>query len=334
MLNLFTLIILAVAIILCLVKGDFQFDGEEYRLRVAAIPLTLVFLGLLIASTATSVDSGTVGVPKAFGKFGEPIGEGLHFVAPWVDVESFDITQQAYTMSAKAAEGQVKGNDAVAITTSDNLTINVDATVLTRVQPDSAEDILRKLGSGYIAKVVRPNSREVIRSAGTSFTALGIVTTDRQAYTAKVRADLEKALKPYNIEVVSVNIRDMPLPGTLRKAIEAKAKAIQDADAKQSKLVEAQLDGDITRTKAQATADSQQIVACGGVSQEITDDNGKKKTIVIPNRGAACDQTQLTPQFLQSEYIKALKDLVDAPNNSTLILPTDSNLTPLLNMGK
>jgi hypothetical protein len=33
---------------------------------------------------------------------------------------------------------------------------------------------------------------------------------------------------------------------------------------------------------------------------------------------------------LQFAYIQALKQLVNSPNNSTIILPFDKNLTPLL----
>jgi hypothetical protein len=37
---------------------------------------------------------------------------------------------------------------------------------------------------------------------------------------------------------------------------------------------------------------------------------------------------QFTPEFLQYTYIQALKALVASPNNSTLVLPFSSNLTP------
>ena len=53
----------------------------------------------------------------------------------------------------------------------------------------------------------------------------------------------------------------------------------------------------------------------------------------MPNPIEECSQAQLTPQYLQYTYIQALKQLVNSPNNSTIILPFDSNLTPLINVG-
>ncbi len=40
----------------------------------------------------------------------------------------------------------------------------------------------------------------------------------------------------------------------------------------------------------------------------------------------------MPPQYLPFTYIQALKQLVNSLNNSTIILPFDQNLTPLLNV--
>jgi prohibitin 1 len=40
----------------------------------------------------------------------------------------------------------------------------------------------------------------------------------------------------------------------------------------------------------------------------------------------------LTQNYLQWYYISQLKDVVTSPNNSTIILPYDQRLTPLLNI--
>jgi hypothetical protein len=53
---------------------------------------------------------------------------------------------------------------------------------------------------------------------------------------------------------------------------------------------------------------------------------------VVPNPIDRCSQAQLTPAYLQFTYIQALKALVNSPNNSTIILPFDQALTPLINV--
>ena len=40
----------------------------------------------------------------------------------------------------------------------------------------------------------------------------------------------------------------------------------------------------------------------------------------------------LTEEYLQYYYIETMKDLVDSPNNSTVILPFDQKLIPMLQM--
>jgi hypothetical protein len=61
--------------------------------------------------------------------------------------------------------------------------------------------------------------------------------------------------------------------------------------------------------------------------------DGEQVQTVVPNALTACSQAQLTQPYLQFTYIQALKALVASPNASTIILPFDQNLTPLINVG-
>lgn len=331
----FILALIIFAIIGALIASrKLDHEDDQTIAKVAGGVLTLIFFIVLGFSTFTTVDSGTVGVTKTFGKYGGTLTEGVNIVAPWTEVVEVNIKNQDYTMSAKSNEGQEQGDDSIKVTSSDQLAIPTDITVLYRVEPSRASDLLREVGDGYETKIVRPNAREIIRDIGAQFDAVSLVTTSRTTFSAKIDTELTRILEPFGIVVTSVNVRDMSLPAALQESITAKATASQLAEQKIAELRREQLQADITRTQAQATADSQQIVACGGKTQDVVGEDGKTKQVVVPNRGAECDQTQLTPAFLQSEYIKALKELVDSPNNSTLILPTDQALTPLINTGK
>lgn len=321
-----------VAIVLA-VMGKREVDDTTVNFRLwAALPFGIALLFLFFTSV-TTVDGGNVGVKKTFGKYEEgTIGPGLHLVAPWSSVTTLDTRTQEYTMSVAPTEGDKAGDDSITATASDQVSVGIDATILYAVTPDSANDLLQKVGKDYQAKLVRPSARTLVRDKATEFTAVELVTTKRQAYAEEVEKALVDKLSPYGITIQDVQIRDMRLPQSIQEAVNSKAAASQKADAKLAELKQAQLDGDIKRTNAKATADSQQIIACGGTEQVVKDDSGKEKSIVVPNTGNNCDQSQLTPEFLQQQYIQAIKELVDAPNNSTLIIPTDQNLTPLLNL--
>jgi regulator of protease activity HflC (stomatin/prohibitin superfamily) len=299
---------------------------------ISILPFSIFFL-ILILTCFTQVDGGHVGVKKVFGAYQSgTVSPGLHIKAPWEDVVSLDTKTQEYTMSASANEGDQQGDDSITTVASDQVTVTIDATVLFAVNPDSANDLLQKVGTDYKEKLVRPSARTLVRDKATEFDSVGLVTSDRQAYATEVEKALEEKLAPYGITIQDVQIRDMGLPQSIQDAINAKSAAAQDAQKKEAELRAASLDADIKRTNAKATADSQQIIACGGVEKVVEGEDGKDKKVVTPNVGANCDQSQLTPEFLQMQYIQALKELVDAPNNSTLVLPTDTDLTPLLNL--
>lgn len=330
------LLIAASVVMLGLGRKTMFKDGmseTDVNFRAFAVIPLLIGLLVLFLSSFTTVDGGYVGVPKTFGSYGTPITEGANFVAPWADVVDVEIRTKEYTMTSKSGEGAQEGDDSVSVTASDQVTIGVDATVLYHVDAGSADKLIKDLGEDYVGKIIRPTSRQVIRDVGTQYAGIDLVTAKRQSYAEQVKEEIVKKVAPYGVTIDDVKIRDMALPPALEESVNAKATAAQAAEQKINELRGAQLQADIDRTKAQATADSQQIVACGGHTETVTTD-GQAKQVVVPNKGDTCDQRQLTPEFLQYAYIQALQGLVNAPNNSTLILPMDQKLTPLLNLNQ
>src|SRR5512136_1148192 len=91
----------------------------------------------------------------------EPIGPGIHFVTPFVEsVDRFATAKQEYTMSGKATEGAVQGDDAVEARTSDGQQVYIDATVRYYADPARVVD-LRRTWQGqdrYITGFVRPTA--------------------------------------------------------------------------------------------------------------------------------------------------------------------------------
>jgi regulator of protease activity HflC (stomatin/prohibitin superfamily) len=106
---------------LALVSGFVVNRSSEqlYRLAVPMriIGLVLIVIGVLTASVK-QVDAGQVGVQKLFGKVQKNVLEsGLNTVNPLVEVITFDIKTQNYTMSAVQDEGDKSGDDAIRVLT-------------------------------------------------------------------------------------------------------------------------------------------------------------------------------------------------------------------------
>jgi regulator of protease activity HflC (stomatin/prohibitin superfamily) len=57
-----------------------------------------------------------------------------------------DVRTQAYTMSATHNEGQVKGDDAIEVLTSDGLTLKLEITVQYRLLPSAAPMVYKTIG--------------------------------------------------------------------------------------------------------------------------------------------------------------------------------------------
>lgn len=302
-------------------KSDANIAGI---VSLGAICLALLFL---LLGSINVVAAGDVDTPVSFGKVGSPMTSGLNWVAPWAEVKTLSIKTANYTMDSNTNEGQHKGNDAVVAHTLDNADVRIDSSVFYHLPPSSAPSIIAKTGTDYEEKIIRPTIRNVIGDVATDFNATDLAASKRNAFEAAVLRRLEKEFQQYGLVVEAVKVRKIELPQGIIDSINAKIKSTQDLLNLQVKLQQASVNADIQRTTAKATADAQQIVACGAHFETV---NGKK--VVLPNNKDNCDQTQLTPAYLQYIYIQALTKIAESKSNSTIVVPYDTKLTPLLNI--
>lgn len=334
-------LVLAFIALVCLFVGllvarrlrhaDEEYEGDAsvitYAFALSAIPAIVL---LTLFSLVRTVPAGHAAVPTTFGKVGHAVGPGVHLASPVSVYHNLNTRQQTYSMVHQAAEGQVAGDDSVNILTQDQANVAVDASVIYRVDQANASGLYSNVGTSYEPNIVRPISRAVIRDSGAGFSTTTL-QSDRASFETKVTEAIRTALKDKGLTVDQVLIRNIALPQGVIDAANAKIAALQQAQAKDNQLLAAQKQAEIDRTDAKAKADSQQILACGGTPTDSNakDANGKEIFVVVPNKGAQCDQSQLSAPYLTLEYIKMLAGLVNSPNHSTLILPSDKIVPPL-----
>ena len=294
-----------------------------------------VFLGTLfaIAFVWTSihvVQPGTVAVPVTIGHAGQPIGAGVHITLPFTTTYAMSTRVQNYTMTSNIGEG-AKGStdDSVAVLGSDGGAANVNATVLYRVNPKQATVVYRTIGKSYATILVRPSARSCIRTQFTLYPMIDAATIDWRKIQSDAASCLKAKIESQGLLLQDFQLREVTLSAQLQTAVNSKVASQQNAEQQKFELATAEQAADITRIQALATADSQQILACGGKAATVAR-NGLVAQTVIPNPIGNCSQAQLTPAYLQFTYIQALKQLVTSQNATTIILPFDKNLTPLL----
>ncbi|MBC8155954.1 MAG: prohibitin family protein [Bacteroidetes bacterium] len=270
-----------------------------------ARPLKLVGIILIVVGALTSsvrqVDAGQVGVISLFGNVGDRIlPSGLNFVNPLATVAEFDTKTQNYTMSAVTDEGERKGDDAIRVLTADGLEVIIDLTVLYRVTPADAPQIFRTIGEDYTDKIVRPITRTRIRDNAVYYDAVALYSTRRDEFQTRIYRTIEADFKKRGLMLEQLLIRNIDLPASVKKTIESKINAEQDAQKMQFVLQKERQEAERKRVEAQGIADYQKILATG-----------------------------LTDKQLQYEQIKAQRELAASPNAKIVIMNGRGN-TPLI----
>jgi len=275
-------------------RTDQQIAKFSKLIRIAGIVLTLLGAAL---SMFKVVDAGEVGVKTLYGKVDNNVlYSGLNIINPLVEVTTFDVKTQNYTMSAIHDEGSKAGDDAIRILTSDGLEVTIDLSVLFSVQPGDAPKILKEIGGDYLDKVVRPIARTAIRDNAVSYEAVALYSTKRQEFQNKIFSTINHSFAKRGLKLEQLLIRNVTLPESVRKTIESKINAEQDAQKMQFVLQKEKQEAERKRVEAQGIADYQQILSTG-----------------------------LSDKQLQYESIKAQKEIALSPNTKIIIMGNGKN---------
>jgi regulator of protease activity HflC (stomatin/prohibitin superfamily) len=283
----FALVLLLLAYVLPILSPSFA--AKRKSLFTLASVLLLV---ALLTKCFVQIQVGTVGVQTLFGKVKpEVLLPGLNTVNPLVDVTRFEGRTQNYTMSSIHTEGAQAGDDAIRVLSADGLEVVIDLTVLYHVVPTQAPNILAKIGEDYQDKIVRAISRTRIRDNAVYYDAVSLYSSRRNEFQARILAAIEKDFNANGLQLEQLLIRNIQLPQSVKRSIESKISAEQEAQKMQFVLQKERQEADRKRTEAQGIADYQRIV-----------------------------NTELSDKVLQYESIKAQQAIALSPNAKVIIM--------------
>jgi regulator of protease activity HflC (stomatin/prohibitin superfamily) len=237
--------------------------ANRYSPTVIIIGFALLIVGAL-ASSVVQIGPGEVGVQKLFGKVNnQTLESGLNFVNPLVEVVTFDIKTQNYTMSAVHDEGEKMGDDAIRVLSADGLEVIIDITVLFRVVPSEAPKILKEIGANYKDVIVRPICRTKIRDNAVYYDAVDLYSVKRDEFQKRIYASIEKDFKDRGLILEQLLVRNINLPESVKASIESKINAEQDAQKMTFVLQKEKQEAERKRVEAQGIADYQKILSTG-----------------------------------------------------------------------
>jgi regulator of protease activity HflC (stomatin/prohibitin superfamily) len=233
------------------------------------------------------------------------ITEGLHIVNPLLSIKKMSIRTKEYTMSIAEREGRVRGDDSITGLTKEGLQVKLDITVLHRLIPEQAPNLYQTVGLEYETVILRPAVRTTVRNVIALYEAKDIYSEKREEAADKLTTMMNEEIGARGVEIEDVLLRNVTLPPQLTKAIEDKLAAEQQAQKMVFILQKEQQEAARKEIEAKGIASAQRVIA-----------------------------NSLTSSYLQWYYVNTMRDLVDAPNNTTILMPFDQKIIPMLPLGK
>jgi len=293
----FFIVIGIIVIVVGFVLAKTESPVKPYTGVIRIVGLLMILTGASL-SAVKQIEPGYVGVQKLFGKVNSNILEsGLNVINPLMEVVTFDVRTQNYTMSSVHDEGDKAGDDAIRVLSADGLEVIIDLTVLYKVVPVEAPRILKEIGTDYRNTIVRPICRTKIRDNAVYYDAVALYSTKRDEFQARIFKSIEGDFKSRGMILEQLLVRNITLPASVKTTIESKINAEQDAQKMIFVLQKEKQEAERKRVEAQGIADYQKILSTG-----------------------------LSDKQLQYEMIKAI---ATSPNAKLIILDSKRN-TPII----
>ncbi|MBU2415680.1 prohibitin family protein, partial [Patescibacteria group bacterium] len=223
--------------------------------------VTLIFAFWLFFASIIIVDAGETGVYSLFGKVKEKeLSSGFHLVIPLAKVTKMSVRTEEYTMSIAQGEGKRSGADAITSLTKEGLSVDLDMTVLYRIDEEKASEIYRTVGLTYEEKIIRPTIRTSIRDIIAQYEAKDIYSEKRQEAARNILEKLKSEIKDRGIIIEDVLLRNVQLPANLSQSIQEKLQAEQEAQKYDFLLVKEKKEKERKIIEAEGQRDSQKII--------------------------------------------------------------------------
>ncbi len=239
---------------------------------IIGIVFLIIIALIFITKSTVTIGSGERGVLYRTLSGGvvtdqPPLDEGFHFVLPWNKVFKYEVRQQELFEHMK-------------VLSSNGLDINLDASVWYKPKENELGLLHKSIGRNYLERVIKPAIRSATRSVVGRYTPEQIYSSKRDVIQSEIDDETKKILDNKHIELLSVLVRDVTLPQTIKDAIERKLGQEQESLEYEFRLQKARKEAEKQRIEAQGKADANKILSAS-LTDKILKDKGIEATIKL-----------------------------------------------------
>lgn len=186
---------------------------------ISRIAIPAAFGVSLLQSSMYDVEGGKRAVifDRISGVQSRVIGEGTHFVIPWLQKPViYDVRTKPKTIATTTGSKDLQN-------------VSLTLRVLHRPEVMNLPKIYQSLGLDYDERVLPAIGNEILKSIVAQFDAAELIT-QREVVSARIRQELSRRASEFNIRLEDVSITHMTFGTEFTKAVEQKQIAQQDAE--------------------------------------------------------------------------------------------------------
>ena len=263
--------------------------SQPARRIVRLVVIGLVVLILLVGNPVTVIPAGHVGVKDLFGRVSSSVlSPGVRIVLPFTRVIKMSIKTQEVKETAE-------------VPSKEGLIMDLEGSLLYRLDPEKADDIYRTIGKSYQEIAVAPQIRSAIREITASYEAKVLYSAERERISRETLELFKKLAGDRGIIAEAVLLRKIGLPEVVANAIQEKLRREQESEQMKFVLQKETQEAERKRIEAQGIADFQKIVAAG-----------------------------ISPALLEWKGIEATEKLAMSQNSKVVVIGSGKNGLPII----
>jgi len=240
-------------------------------------------------TACATVPSGGAGVVLGIrGVEPEPLGEGVHFVGPLVEVETYDL------------RAQEKSEDLEALS-ADGMVLDARASVMT-FHPAQGEAVAlaREIGPDYYRILVRPVVRSALRRVLAAYPANALDTPGITRAEKDVTAETARRLRPHHVVFDSISLRTLGIAHSSEGYQAIVDTGVKEQEALAARLLpeQARQHADELRAEAQGIAESHALIAPTISTELLTDAANRAWTRLLTDPSTSVEVRPKTQPYV------------------------------------